>query len=773
MRAASDMPRALVEEDGTPPHLAVWHGVFGPVSSTPRTYKIVGFDTEDDTKGVPISFAFHDGLKPFYTTSWEEAIDYVYNYPETAIFLAHNLEYDIGNLFKACDYRYIEDMVYASRLLKVSLMGTRNHFLNTSSFFSGTLAAMAPLVGLKKLDGDVFNPDYNIVDAQIVQVFGDRFQKRLHTLGINMGVSIGQLAMGAYRANFLGRKQVTYNSPNCLKAYYGGRVEMFYKGVVEGPVHVCDINSSYPDVMRRCEYPDTSFIEPSSIYTHTFGIGRFKIRVPDDSFIPPLPYRTEAKRLFFPVGVLEGWWTYAEVRHAVEKFGCEILEERDGEGTNQGCRPFNEYIDFFYERRIVAKRQEKLNPDDADATFESLFLKLLMNNLYGKFGQHKPMSKMTRFRLSENELAKLAEYKEHQVGPFYAYTIPRDRPPKTANYLWGVYVTAYARLSLLDKMAKVHAAGSRLIYCDTDSIMFGGDAGLKVLDIGDKLGQLGAEKFDLGIFRHSKGYLLCDRLTSKLETKEVEYTIRKVACKGVPTRYALEFISAGMVEGLRKPMRLKEGLIRVHAAKNKDKGDEFLREVGVNVWREVEKTMRSIYIKRSGRRGVTRPVGAADIPELERNVWTDEISIEDELQGLPLRYEKEYKDPFRNIVIPPGWFKNTRAFTADEKLFESQKCHFFRREECIGLKSGDTWFTGRIVEMKTGRASKYFILFVKQFLGMDVSTKKMLGAISTKYFWGFPDDQNFLDKIVEFSLRNDYLGTGQFSIDVKLIGEKG
>jgi DNA polymerase family B len=762
--------KIALEEDGTPPHLAVWHGVFGPINNKPRTYKIIGFDTEDDTKGTPISFAFHDGLKSFYTTNWEEAIDYVYNYPETAVFLAHNLEYDIGNLFKACNYRYIEDMVYASRLLKVSLIGTRNYFLNTSSFFAGSLAAMAPLVGLKKLDGDVFNPDYNIVDAQIVQVFGDRFQKRLHSLGINMGVSIGQLAMGAFRANFLGRKQVTYNSPRCLEAYYGGRVEMFYKGIVKGPVHVCDINSSYPDVMRRHEYPETSFIEPSSIYTHTYGIGKFTVRVPEDCFLPPLPFRTEGKRLFFPTGDLTGWWTYAEVRYAVEKCGCEILEEFEGEGTNQGCRPFSAYIDHFYDQRIIAKRKEKLNPDDEDAKFESLFLKLLMNNLYGKFGQHKPSSKMTRVRMSPNELAKLAEYKEHQIGPFYCYTIPRDRPPKTANYLWGVYVTTYARLSLHEKMQRVHDAGSRLIYCDTDSIMFSGDKGLKALDIGDKLGQMGAEKYDLGIFRHSKGYLLCDNISSKVATKEKEFTIKKVACKGVPTRYALEFIMDGMVE-VMKPMRLKEGIIRLNAKANQKKGDDFLREIGVNVWREVEKTMKSIYIKRRGEQGVTRPVNVSEIPELEKNVYTEDISIREELEGLPLRYEKEYKDVFRNIVIPPGWFKGSRTFLEDEKFFESQRLHFFRREECLGLKSGDVWWRGRIVDMRQGKFGKYFVIFVKHFLGENVATKNMTGAISTKYFSRFLEGQNFLDEIVEFSLSADYIGTGSFNLDIKVINQ--
>jgi len=378
------MVRRKIESAVSPPHLALWHGVFGPTRPTLRTFRIIGFDSEDDTRGTPISFTFFDGVTPFYTRHADEAIDYIYGYPETAIFLAHNLEYDIGNLLKACNYRYVKDMVYASRLLKVSLIGTSHTFLNSSSFFAGSVKKMGDLLGIPKMEGDPLNPAYGITDAKIPQKFGAEMQERLHNEGVNLGLSIGQMAMQIFRTNFVKKKIITYNSPNCLKAYYGGRVEMFHKGIVKGPVYVLDINSSYPKEMQKNEFPDTSFIEDSSIFTHEFGIGDFTVHVPETLFVPPLPFRSEEGRLFFPVGTFRGWWTYAEMRFAMEQ-GVEIVAEHAGEGTHRGCRPFADFIDEIYDRRQAVKRRLEVAPDDAKAQFENLFLKLEMNNLYGVF----------------------------------------------------------------------------------------------------------------------------------------------------------------------------------------------------------------------------------------------------------------------------------------------------------------------------------------------------------------------------------------------------
>ena len=765
------MPRRTVEVSSTPEHLALWHGAFGKVAPNLRSYKIIGFDTEDTSEGLPLAFGFHDGQKSYYTRSWDDAITYIYNYPQTAIFCAHNLEYDIGNLFKACNYKYIREMIYASKLLKVTLFGTSHSFLNSSSFFAGSLGKMGDVVGIKKLDGDPFNPDYCINDAKIVQVFMDKLQTRHHAQGVNLGLSVGQMAMGIYRANFVKTKIRTYNSPNCLKAYYGGRVEMFYKGVVEGPVYVTDINSSYPDVMRRYEYPDTAYMQDSSIFTHQFGIGHFIVDVPATLFVPVLPFRSETGRLFFPTGRVEGWWTYAEVRYAIS-LGCSVVSELSGEGTNRSVQPFTDFIDSVYDARQAAKRRKKLNPDDAEAAFDDLFFKLEMNNLYGKFAQHKASSKMTRVKLSGDELAKLEGYIEHKQGPFYAYRIPRKKPPRTANYLWGVYVTSYARISLHQKIMSVHSRGGKLLYCDTDSIMFTGEKAIEGLTIGDSLGEMSKEVFDLAVFRASKGYLLCKHRQTNLKSKAPEYSIEKVACKGVPTHLAHDFIVKGMTTAL-KPMRLKEAIIRTHAEKNKGRDADFFKDIGVNVWRDMPKKMQSIYIKRRGDKGVTYPIDVLDIPEAEDNAYGKPTSIEEDLIGFSILPQKKKGEEFRDTKnrVPKDWFTDAIEEEREHAFFDSQKIQFLKREECLDLKPGDSWFSGQIVDRRLGQFGRHYILFLKTYHGEKVAKKNILVACSERHFIKkFGSDFSYLKKKVEFFLEEIYTGKGPLKTRIELIG---
>lgn len=758
-------------------------GLISPASLSLKTLRIVGFDTEDDTRGRPFSFAFHDGVTPFYTTSQDEAIDYIYNTKAQTCFVAHNLEYDIGNLFKhhvpKKDFRYVKEMVFASKLLRVDIIGRSHFFLNSSSFFQGPLSKMGELVGIPKLDGDPLNPAYNIRDALIPQVFLSRMQERCHALSINLGMTVGQIAMAAFRGNFLRGPFGTFNHPDVLKAYYGGRVELFHKGVVRGPVYVADINSSYPDVMRNNPFPDAGAVEPSLFCTHRFGVGHFKIHVPSHLHIPPLPYRSLSGKLFFPVGDVDGDFAYAEVQRALE-MGCSILSEEKGFGTNSAVYPFREFVDHFWNERMPLK-----DKTDPDSVFLSLFYKLLMNNLYGKFSQWKPSQKLLRVRMTRRQMEEegIPLDKEHKLGPFFSYTIPRKKAPKTANYLWGVYITAYARLSLLSKLLAVHESGGKVLYCDTDSIIFTEEGGKTALDFGKGLGQMSLETFDLGVLRTSKGYLLCDKARANTvlskgrlyhggrfigtgvprkwlpflkQSLQREFEIKKVACKGVPTDYALPFIRDGFSGNFRKPIRLKEGLIRVHAGLNAHKQRSVLERMSVNYWRDdVSKKMNGIYVKRSiGAGGETSPLDVADIPEAESRFR----QIDSPLPGMDevVIRQKKRVDVFSNIKIPKGWFRRHGSFKEDQEYFESQKIHFFAARELEGLGKGEAWFSGKCLRKEHAKYGDYYVVFVKKILGSDARRKKFLGGISTKFFEGVAEEK-IIGKQLEIFLEANYV----------------
>ena len=742
----------------TPPKINpdIFKGSFGPIKSNIREWPIIGIDSEDDSKGTPTLFAFYGDFdkKEYWTKHWEEVLDFILeDVTIPTIFVAHNLEYDIVNLFKGQDYVLIDEMIYSSQLLKVTIYGTSHFFINSSCFFKGPLKDMAEYVGLKKYEGNALDTNYVCQDAKIVYSFMKKFQKMVvNDFGVNLGVSIGQMAMNTFRRSYMRTKnQVTFNSPLCLDSYYGGRVEIFYRGDIEN-VHVMDINSSYPYQMKVLPYPDTATINFSEINKQEFGVGVFKVRVPEMQ-IPPLPYRGKSGRLYFPVGEFTGCWTYPELRYA-ESLGVKILNEYVGEGTNTGCYPFSDYMDDFYDRRLLAK--------ESGDKFSVLLLKLWMNNLYGKWMQRKPGDIVTRDKIPYYKIAPYIEhpeFKTRKIGPFYSYTIPKIEPPKTANFMWGTYVTSYARIHLHKGIQTIVNEGHTPIYCDTDSIMFSpkGKNFKSPLPISKELGDWDLEKFDLGIFRVPKGYILCNK-------KGSEYVMEKVACKGVPTNFAYDFILKGMAK-FKKPMRFKEALIMEYSEAHKD-DSEFLKDVGANIWREVEKEMRSIDIKRKGVKGLTAPVKVKEIPGLETMAA---------INALDLEFKNDYKikkpvtkNNFENTVIPAGWFDGKTNKSNRIKLQLSQKVHFHKLDECREVKRGGLWLSGHVLELAEGKNGAFFYkIYLDNFKGQKRGVN-FLGGLSRDFLDNFLTTEKIIGKYIEIFLNQIYIENSSLDFRVKI-----
>ncbi len=140
--------------------------------------------------------------------------------------------------------------------------------------------------------------------------------------------TIARMAMDSFLVNDIDKEYKSHSFQCTLDSYYGGRTEAFVIGKRVGDIRVIDVRSMYPTQMKYMEYPDTNYIEKGTIEQHRFGYGRFRIYVPEDIHIPPLPVKYHGK-LMFPSGELEGWWVYDEVRLAV-KYGCKILKQYDG-----------------------------------------------------------------------------------------------------------------------------------------------------------------------------------------------------------------------------------------------------------------------------------------------------------------------------------------------------------------------------------------------------------------------------------------------------------
>lgn len=296
--------------------------------------------------------------------------------------------------------------------------------------------------------------------------------------------------------------------------YYGGRVECFYKGLLKQPVTMIDINSAYPFAMLH-EHPIST----------RFDVARPKI---DEPIIPQslytlrgiahgsLPFRDSDKGLIFPNDDKErryritGWELQAALdTHSLDM--SEMISRVDFEETIN----FTKYIHYFYD---IKKNSVKGSP-------EYIFAKLFQNSLYGKFGANPAEYKNHMVVDMKHVGAAICDGKEFggELGPWALMTEPLE-PEKQRYYnvATAASITGFVRAYLWRNLCTIQRTG-RLIYCDTDSIIFEGDMP-KSITISKELGEWSLEgHYIKGGIGGKKLYCLFDKVNDEW----------KKSCKGV------------------------------------------------------------------------------------------------------------------------------------------------------------------------------------------------------------------------------------------------
>ena len=250
------------------------------------------------------------------------------------------------------------------------------------------------------------------------------------------------------------------------KSYFGGRTEIFkpcYKDETGAKTLYCyDVNSLYPSVMRRFDFPTSVSGRSTTFDPDSLAIWHCKVRVPK-MHIPPLPVKHGGK-LIFPVGVFEGHWTTHELNMAM-KYGTEIIQVYDGMLFNNGGKIFSEFITDLYKIR-TDNPTDKDHPDfKPDNIVNNILAKLIMNSSYGRFGIS-----------DEKEMIGWEEGEDNE-RPFHEVTMENGKTfmmvNKTvelrgfSNVAIASYVTSYARIEMFEYYQK---CGETLYYTDTDSI---------------------------------------------------------------------------------------------------------------------------------------------------------------------------------------------------------------------------------------------------------------------------------------------------------------
>ena len=338
------------------------------------------------------------------------------------------------------------------------------------------------------------------------------------------------------------------------EAFFGGRVnatKLHYKVSGDEQIHYHDVTSLYPFVQKYSMYPVQEPQILTSDFTdisNYFGIAKIKILPPKGLYHPVLPLKINGKLLFTLCRTcaekqnqktctcdeenrcLFGTWCTPEIHKAIDKgyTAMKIYEVYHWSETSQfkistgDNGLFAEYVNMFLRIKQEASgwpdwvqtEEDKLKyiadyaknegvELDADKISKNPALrsiaKLILNSFWGKFGQNTRKSKTSFFHESEaDKFFQCISNPSKTMKDFHI--ISNDMIQLTwedseimlkedyqTNVFIAAFTTCWARLSLYSLLEMLDR---RVLYFDTDSVIFVGRPGDNNPKTGSFLGEL-------------------------------------------------------------------------------------------------------------------------------------------------------------------------------------------------------------------------------------------------------------------------------------------
>lgn len=399
--------------------------------------------------------------------------------------------------------------------------------MNNMQLFPVSLKSLGDSIGSPKLEVDfrtASDAELLTYCKQDVEVMRVAWSKWYHFISVsdlgNFRTTVGSQALSAFRHRFKDHEIYIHTNPHAIalerESYHGGRVECFRLGTLkDGPYHALDVNSMYPHIMRNYKVPTKLLGCYENVSKDDFD--RVRVRfgfvaratvLLTDAVLPSI----QGGRMVFPIGQVSGVFTKPELDLAL-KHGR--LVEVSEIALYEESRVFASYVDFFYESR---KRFRAEGNDSFD-----YFCKLLLNSLYGKFGQ-----KITEFeKVAEGDgrcdhsgktydLRKGKEVKYRVIDGIVEFECGEHESNDTFVAI-ASYITAAARAYLSSLI--LTAGRENVMYCDTDSL-FVNDIGLsrlrrfidphtlgklKLENTADEITIIGPKRYRFGEKERSKG----------------------------------------------------------------------------------------------------------------------------------------------------------------------------------------------------------------------------------------------------------------------------
>lgn len=361
-------------------------------------------------------------------------------------------------------------------------------------------------------------------------------QVRERDLG-NAGLTLAGQAFTAWRHGRMTHPVFLDNEERALalarQAYCGARVECNKLGTVKGPVYNLDVRSLYPAVMARELYPTRyrRFYRRVEERELAEWLMRYSVvaHVDLETEEPAYPMRDEL-RLLFPVGrfstyLTSGELAYAHMRGHIRKIHCAALYDQ--------APVFRTYVEDLYAYKEEAERKGN--------ALEYLTAKLLLNSLYGKFGQWGYKDRIVAYTedlsvrvMEEVDLDTGEVFKLRQVGGMIQ-EVRKEGESRYSHPAIAAHVTAFGRLHLWERMSDVPA--QELCYVDTDSLWCtaAGRRAVEALHAGTGLGDLrcvgeyrsvrfyGAKDYRADGERHTKGIRPSARWVGEHQVEQEEW----------------------------------------------------------------------------------------------------------------------------------------------------------------------------------------------------------------------------------------------------------
>jgi hypothetical protein len=250
----------------------------------------------------------------------------------------------------------------------------------------------------------------------------------------------------------------------------GGRIAVV-KPRARGPGAHHDICNAYPGQLAKAHLPVGNVRQIGAKYAKNAlgneapGIYSLSVRVPEDAFLPPLPW-TRGGHLTFPTGEFDGTWALPEITAALER-GAEIVKVHSALIWEATAPVFGPLVERWYEIRRAVGRKTPFGQ----------WIGRLAKALTGKFSERPVRERVTMHPEAIKVCTgqgpcrqkctwRCGAYKQLDLFG-HIWGIPYQHLSDCAYPQWSAYLRAQTRVQWLSQAERM---GRDLCMGNTDSL---------------------------------------------------------------------------------------------------------------------------------------------------------------------------------------------------------------------------------------------------------------------------------------------------------------